>query len=150
MLSRFREYFYVIISSIFILFLFVSSSVFPVNFALKSYLIPLTNRNLHNQPVYASSIEFLKFCFASHSHSSSLSAISIRSILKITGRVPSLQQAIIIRSSFGHHSSIIRPSLHDRATLQSGVNISADSIPRLSAELAIHQVIKIVLLRCAF
>lgn len=143
MLSRFREYFYVIISSIFILFLFVSSSVFPVNFALKSYLIPLTNRNLHNQPVYASSIEFLKFCFASHSHSSSFSAISIRSILKITGRVPSI-------AASDHHSVIIRPSLHDRDTLQSGVNISADSIPRLSAELAIHQVIKIVLLRCAF
>ena len=51
------------------------------------------------QPVQASSAVFLKFCLASHCFSSSVSGMSIRSILKITGRVPSLQQAIIIRSS---------------------------------------------------
>ena len=53
-------------------------------------------------PVYASSAVFLKFCFSNHSFSSSFSGMSIRSILKITGRVPSLQQAIIILSSFVH------------------------------------------------
>ena len=56
--------------------------------------------NWRDQPVYASSTELLKSCFSSHARSSSLSGMSIRSILKITGLVPSLQQAIIMRSSF--------------------------------------------------
>lgn len=53
-----------------------------------------------SQPVYASSALLVKFCFASHSSSSLFSGISILSILNTTGLVPSLQQAIIIRSSF--------------------------------------------------
>ena len=55
---------------------------------------------LSAHPVYASSAVFRKSSFASHSRSSPLSGMSIRSILKITGRVPSLQQVIIMRSSF--------------------------------------------------
>ena len=91
-------------------------------------------------PVYASSAVFLKFCFASHSRSSSFSGMSMHSILKMTGLVPSLQQVIIMRSSF-------RPPLHNRAALQCRVHIPADSIPRLTAELTIHQVIEVILLR---
>ncbi len=45
---------------------------------------------------------FEKSCFSSHSLSSSVSGMSILSILKITGLVPSLQQAIIMRSSLVH------------------------------------------------
>lgn len=50
-------------------------------------------------PVYASSALLEKSCSASQARSASVSGISMRSILKITGRVPSLQQAIIMRSS---------------------------------------------------
>jgi hypothetical protein len=43
-----------------------------------------------------------KSCFASHAVSSSFSGMSMCSILKMTGLVPSLQQAIMILSSFIH------------------------------------------------
>ena len=48
-----------------------------------------------------------------------------------------------------HPPVIIGPSFHDRAALESRVNISADSVPRFAAEPAVHQVIKIILLRRA-
>ena len=48
-----------------------------------------------------------------------------------------------------HHAVVIRPALHDGAALQSRVHISADGIPGFTAELAVHQVIKIILLGCA-
>ena len=47
-----------------------------------------------------------------------------------------------------HHSLIIRPPMHDGTTLQCGINISADSIPCFATELSVHQMIKIILLRC--
>ena len=49
-----------------------------------------------------------------------------------------------------HHSVIISPTLHDRSTLKRGVDISADCIPCLPTELAIHQVVEIILLRRSF
>jgi hypothetical protein len=53
----------------------------------------LTGRkSVSSQPVQASSALFLKFCLASHAASSSFSGISMRSILKMTGLVPSLLQ----------------------------------------------------------
>ena len=45
-----------------------------------------------------------------------------------------------------HHPLVVGPLVHDRPTLQGGVDIPADGIPRLSAELSIHQVVKIILL----
>jgi hypothetical protein len=42
------------------------------------------------------------------------------------------------------------PALHDGAALQSCIHIPADGIPRFAAELSVHQVIEIVLLRCPF
>ena len=81
---------------------------------------------------------FLKFCFARHSASSSFSGMSILSILKMTGLVPSLQQAIIIR-----------PALHNGAALERRVDITADSIPSLSTGFAVHQVVEVILGRGA-
>lgn len=48
-----------------------------------------------------------------------------------------------------HDLVIIRPALHDRSTLQHRINIAADCVPGLATEFAIHQVVKIILLRCA-
>ena len=49
-----------------------------------------------------------------------------------------------------HHTIIIRPVAHDRTALQSRVHISADSVPRFTAELTVHQVVEIVLFRRPF
>ena len=49
-----------------------------------------------------------------------------------------------------HHSVIVGPALHDGAALQRGIYIPADGIPGLAAELPVHQMVEIVLLRCAF
>lgn len=46
-----------------------------------------------------------------------------------------------------HHAVIIRPAFHDRAALKGSVDIPAHGIPCLAAELAVHQMIEIVLLR---
>lgn len=46
-----------------------------------------------------------------------------------------------------HHAVIVCPALHDRAALESGVNVPADRVPGLSAELTVHQMIKVILLR---
>ena len=48
-----------------------------------------------------------------------------------------------------HHALVIRPLVHDGAALQSSVNIPADGIPRFTAEFAIHQMVKIILLWCS-
>jgi hypothetical protein len=48
-----------------------------------------------------------------------------------------------------HDPIVICPALHDRATLQRCVHIPADGIPGFAAELSIHQVIEIILLRRA-
>lgn len=49
-----------------------------------------------------------------------------------------------------HHAVIVSPAFHDGAALKGSVNIPADGIPRLAAEFAVHQVVKIVLLRRTF
>ena len=48
-----------------------------------------------------------------------------------------------------HHSVVIGPAFHDGAALKGSVNIAADRIPGFAAELAVHQVIEIILLRRA-
>ena len=48
-----------------------------------------------------------------------------------------------------HHAVIIGPALHDRSALKRSIDISADGVPRLAAELSVHQVIEIILFRCA-
>lgn len=45
-----------------------------------------------------------------------------------------------------HHTVVVGPPLHDGPSLQGGVNVPADGIPRLTAELAVHQVIEVILL----
>ena len=85
--------------------------------------------------------------------------MSIRSILKITGRVPSLQQVrepfFLLRSlrdvdsldfednragpvitAGDHHAVVVGPALHDGTALKSCVNIAADRIPGFPAEFA--------------
>ena len=37
-----------------------------------------------------------------------------------------------------HHFLIVRPAAHNGASLQGGVNVTADAIPRLSAERAVQ------------
>ena len=49
-----------------------------------------------------------------------------------------------------HHPIVICPLAHNRAALQRRINISADSIPCLSAEFAVHQAVKVILLRRSF
>ena len=49
-----------------------------------------------------------------------------------------------------HHAVVIRPALHDGAALQSRVHIPADGVPGFAAELAVHQVVEIILLRRPF
>ena len=49
-----------------------------------------------------------------------------------------------------HHTIVISPSLHNGATLKCCIDIPADSIPCLTAEFSIHQMIKIILLWCTF
>ena len=48
-----------------------------------------------------------------------------------------------------HHAVVVGPALHDGAALQCCINITADGVPGLAAELAVHKVIKVVLLRRA-
>ena len=48
-----------------------------------------------------------------------------------------------------HDSVIIRPVFHYRAALECCVDVPADGIPGFAAELAVHQVIEVILLRCA-
>lgn len=62
----------------------------------------------------------------------------MRLILKMTCLVPSLQQAIIIRSSFAQPFIIDPP----RSAV---VHIAAECIPGLTAEAAIHQMAEIIL-----
>ena len=57
-------------------------------------------------------------------------------------------RAVIAASD--HHPVIVGPALHDGAALQRRVYIPADRVPRLAAELSIHQMIKIILLGRAF
>ena len=49
-----------------------------------------------------------------------------------------------------HHAVVVRPALHNGASLQCRVHVPADGVPRLTAELTVHQVIEIILLRRAF
>ena len=45
-----------------------------------------------------------------------------------------------------HHPVVVGPPLHDGPSLQGCVHIPADGIPRFPAELAVHQVIEVILL----
>ena len=57
--------------------------------------------------------------------------------------------ACAVIAAGNHHAFIIRPFVHNRSTLQCCINISADSVPCLSAKFTIHQMIKIVSFRGA-
>ena len=48
-----------------------------------------------------------------------------------------------------HHPVVPGPLAHDGAPLEGGVDVSADGVPGLSAEPAVHQVVEVVLLRGA-
>ena len=93
-------------------------------------------------PVYAFSAVFLKFCFASHSRFPLL--IILRNVDSFD--LENDRSRTVIAAG-DHHAIVIGPAFHDRAALQCCVNIATDSIPCLAAELAVHQVIEIVLLR---
>ena len=45
-----------------------------------------------------------------------------------------------------HHTVIIGPAFHDGTALQGSINIAADVIPCLPAEVAIHKMIEVILL----
>ena len=45
-----------------------------------------------------------------------------------------------------HHPVVVGPTLHDGPSLQGGVNVAADGVPRLPAESAVHQVVEVILL----
>ena len=49
-----------------------------------------------------------------------------------------------------HHSIVICPLAHNRSALQCRIHVSADSIPRFTAKLSVHQMIKIILSRRSF
>lgn len=46
-----------------------------------------------------------------------------------------------------HHALIVGPAVHDVAALQGGIDIATHSIPRLTTEPAVHQMVEVVLLR---
>ena len=45
-----------------------------------------------------------------------------------------------------HHTVVVGPPLHDGPSLQGGVHVPTDGVPGLPAELAVHQVIEVILL----
>ena len=45
-----------------------------------------------------------------------------------------------------HHAVIVCPAMHDGAALKRGIDIAADGIPCLAAEIPVHEMIKVVLL----
>ena len=49
-----------------------------------------------------------------------------------------------------HHAIVIRPAFHDGTALERGINVPADSIPCLSTELTVHQMIEVILLWRSF
>ena len=49
-----------------------------------------------------------------------------------------------------HHAVIICPALHDGAPLECRIHIAVDGVPCLTTELAVHQMVEIVLLWRAF
>ena len=55
-----------------------------------------------------------------------------------------------INTTFNHRVFILRPALHDRATLLGGIDITADAVPGFCTKLAVHHLPEIFLVNDEF